>query len=113
MISEPGIGWGLVAVTERRTATDEAFPPARARRIAEWLEVHPTPKHGRGLTRAESELSVLAKQGLDRRIGTRGELPRERAAWEGERNGRGVVIQWQVTTIDAHIKLRRLYPTLQ
>ncbi len=59
------------------------------------------------------ELSVLARQRLDRRIGTRGELQREVSAWEEERNGRGVVIRWRFTTADARIKLRRLFPTLQ
>jgi DDE superfamily endonuclease len=90
----------------------EAFPPERARRIAERLEIHHTPKHGSWLNMAEIELSVLARQCLGRRIETREELEREVAAWEEERNERGVVIRWQFTTADARIKLRRLYPTL-
>ena len=61
---------------------------------------------------AEIELSVLARQCLDRRIETRGELEREVAAWEEQRNERGVEVRWQFTTADARIKLRRLYPTL-
>jgi hypothetical protein len=60
---------------------------------------------------AEIELSVLARQCLDRRIGTREELEREVEAWERERNERGVPVRWQFTTADARIKLRRLYPT--
>ena len=62
---------------------------------------------------AEIELSVLARQCLDRRIESKEELKREVAAWEDERNGRGVVTRWQFTTADARIKLRRLYPTTQ
>ena len=91
----------------------EAFPPQRARRIAERLEVHSTPKHGSWLAMAEIALAVLARQGLDRRIESQEQLEPEVAAWEDERNGRGVVIRWQLTTADARIKLRRLYPTTQ
>jgi hypothetical protein len=90
----------------------EAFPPEQARRIAEKLEVHHTPKHGSWLNMAEIELSVLARQCLDRRIETKEELEREVAAWEEQRNERGVEIRWHFTTADARIKLRRLYPVL-
>jgi DDE superfamily endonuclease len=99
--------------THKLASLYEAFEPERARRIAARLEVHHTPKHGSWLNMAEIELSVLSRQGLDRRIGTRGELRQEVAAWEGERDQRGVVIQWRFTTADARIKLRRLYPPLQ
>src|SRR4051794_477107 len=68
----------------------EAFEPARARRIAEKLEWHYTPKHGSWLNMAEVELAALAKQCLGRRIGSRQELEREVAAWEEERNERQV-----------------------
>ena len=90
----------------------EAFPPEQARRIAERLEVHHTPKHGSWLNVAEIELSVLARQCLDRRIETREELERQVAAWEEQRNERGVGVRWQFTTADARVKLRRLYPTV-
>ena len=62
---------------------------------------------------AEIELSVLARQCLDRRIETREELEREVAAWEEDRNERMVEVKWQFTTADARIKLRRLYPATQ
>jgi hypothetical protein len=91
----------------------EAFPPAQARRIAERLEWHYTPKHGSWLDMAEIELSALAKQCLDRRIGGQEELRREVGAWDEERNERGVVVQWRFTTADARIKLHRLYPSTQ
>jgi hypothetical protein len=98
--------------THKLASLYEAFPPERARRIAEKLEIHHTPKHGSWLNMAEIELSVLARQCLARRIETREELEREVAAWEEERNERGVEVRWRFTTADARIKLRRLYPTV-
>jgi transposase len=91
----------------------EAFEPARARRIAEKLEWHYTPKHGSWLNMAEIELAALAKQCLGRRIGSREELSREVAAWQEERNERQVEVHWQFTTAKARVKLRRLYPSIQ
>jgi hypothetical protein len=91
----------------------EAFPPEQARNLAERFEVHYTPKHGSWLNVAEIELSVLARQCLDRRIDSAEELKREVAAWEGERNERAVEVRWRFTTADARIKLHRLYPSLQ
>ena len=85
----------------------------RARRIVERLEIHHTPKHGSWLNMAEIELSVLAGQCLDRRIGTREELEREVTAWEKDRNERMVGVNWRFTTADARIKLRHLYPATQ
>jgi hypothetical protein len=99
--------------THKRAALYEAFPPEQARRIAEKLEIHHTPKHGSWLNVAEVELSVLARQCLDRRIGSAEELKREVTVWEDDRNQRGVEIQWRFTTADARIKLHRLYPSLQ
>jgi hypothetical protein len=90
----------------------EAFAPAEARRILARLEIHYTPKHGSWLDMAEIELSVLARQCLDRRIATRDALAREVAAWEAERNAAQVTIDWRFTTADARIKLKHLYPTL-
>jgi hypothetical protein len=90
----------------------EAFPPARARRIAERLEWHYTPKHGSWLNMAEIELAALARQCLGRRIGSLGELKREVAAWEEERNEAQVGVNWQFTTADARTKLHRLYPSV-
>ena len=98
--------------THRIASLYEAFPPERARRIVEKLEIHHTPKHGSWLNMAEIELSVLARQCLDRRIETRADLERCVAAWEEARNERGHQIQWQFTTAEARIKLRRLYPVL-
>jgi hypothetical protein len=99
--------------THKAASLYEAFPPEQARRIAERLEIHHTPKHGSWLNVAEIELSVLSRQCLDRRIETSAELRRETGAWEEPRNDRAAEVQWRFTTADARIKLRHLYPTLQ
>lgn len=87
-----------------------AFPPAEARRLAQKLEIHHTPKHGSWLNMAELELSVLARQCLEERMENRERLAREIAAWQQVRNGRAVRVNWHFTTADARIKLKRLYP---
>jgi hypothetical protein len=91
----------------------EAFPPAEARRLAERLEIHYTPKHGSWLNIAENELSALTSQCLARRIGTLKELQREIAAWERTRNRERVRVQWRFTLDRAREKLRRAYPPIQ
>ena len=90
-----------------------AFPPAEAKRLADKLEIHHTPKHGSWLNIAELELAVLQRQCLDRRLPDRAALAREVAAWAARRNAVGAAVDWQFTTADARTKLRRLYPTLQ
>ena len=99
--------------THRIASLYEAFPPERARRIAERLEIHHTPVHGSWLNMAEIELSVLARQCLDGRIESAEALRREVEAWELERNERMVEVRWQFTTADARVKLHRLYPSIQ
>ncbi len=99
--------------THKLASLSEAFRPEQARRIAERLEIRHTPRPGRWLNVAEVEFSVLARQRLDRRIGSAEELKREVAAWEDERNARAVAIQWRFTPADARSKLHRLYPSLQ
>ncbi len=90
-----------------------AFPPETAKRLADKLEVHHTPKHGSWLNIAEIELSALERQCLDRRLGDRGGMEREVAAWADRRNAAAATARWQFTTADARTKLRRLYPTLE
>jgi hypothetical protein len=99
--------------THKLASLYEAFPPEQARRIAERLEIHHTPKHGSWLNVAEIELSVLSRQCLNRRIGSMPDLRQEVSAWEAERNERQVEVKWQFTSADARVKLRRLYPGLQ
>ena len=88
----------------------EAFPPAEAKRLADKLEIHYTPKHGSWLNMAEIELSVLERQCLDRRLADRATMEREVAAWVERRNAAATTIDWRFTTEDARIKLKRLYP---
>jgi hypothetical protein len=91
----------------------EAFPPAEAKRLADKLELHYTPKHGSWLNMAEIELAMLAGQCLDRRLADQATLEREVAAWQAARNGAGRGVNWRFTTEDARIKLKHLYPTTQ
>jgi hypothetical protein len=88
----------------------EAFSPEIARNLASRLEIHHTPKHGSWLNIAEIELSALTRQCLDRRIGTISSLGLELSAWETTRNNNQKGVDWQFTTRDARIKLKRLYP---
>jgi len=90
----------------------EAFPPAEAKRIADRLELHHTPKHGSWLNMAELELSALQRQCLDRRLADRATLDAEVAAWVRRRNAAEATTDWRFTTADARIKLKRLYPAV-
>jgi hypothetical protein len=91
----------------------EAFPPSEAKRLADKLEIHYTPKHGSWLNMAEIELSVLQRQCLNRRFGDRTTLEAEVAAWVVARNHVTASIDWRFTTDDARLKLKRLYPVIQ
>ena len=91
----------------------EAFKPVEAKRILDKLDFHYTPKHGSWLNMAEIELSVLSRQCLARRIPDKESLQQEVAAWAQRRNIESRKIDWQFTTADARIKLKRLYPLIQ
>lgn len=91
----------------------EAFPPEEARRIADKIEIHYTPKHGSWLNVAEIELRVLTIQCLSRRIADATILRREVQAWEAERNSSGAHVDWQFTADDARIHLKQLYPRFE
>lgn len=88
----------------------EAFAPEQARRLTQRFEFHHTPKHGSWLNVAECQLSVLARQCLDQRVGSLVELRRLLLAWDENRKITSVC--WQFTTKDARTKLRRLYPII-
>ena len=89
----------------------EAFEPREARRLAEKLEIHYTPKHGSWLNMAEIELSILSRQCMNDYFENREQLTERIAPWERSRNDRQAGIDWRFTTADARIKLKRLYPT--
>lgn len=91
----------------------ETFPAEEAHRMASRLEIHYTPKHGSWLNIAEIELSALTRQCLDRRIPDIPALYREVKVWEKNRNDQQKGVDWQFTTKDARVKLKRLYPLIQ
>jgi DDE superfamily endonuclease len=91
----------------------QAFPPAVAKGLCDRLEFHNTPKHGSWLNMAETELSVLASQCLDRRMDCPEFVRTEVAAWEEQRNHREAKVRWRFTTEDARVKLERLYPVIE
>lgn len=90
----------------------ETFQPEEARRLASRLEIHHTPKHGSWLNIAEIELSALKIQCLDRRIPKIDTLRSEVESWESDRNNKNISVDWQFSSADARIKLKRLYPKL-
>ncbi len=107
----------IVLVTDNRNTHTlavlyAAFPPEEAHRIASKIAWHYTPKHGSWLNMAEIELSVLARQCLDRRIADKSLLTGEVALWEARRNLARTGVHWRFTTADARIKLHRLYPSI-
>jgi hypothetical protein len=99
--------------THKLASLYETFPPEQARRIAERLEIHHTPKHGSWLNMAEIERSVLSGQCLDQRLENQEAVRQEVDPWEAARNERQVGVNGRFTTADARIKLRKLYPTVQ
>lgn len=98
--------------THNKASLYEAFEPHEAKRLADRLEIHYTPKHGSWLNMAEIELSHLSRQCLDRRIESKEILKNETTAWMNERNQRKTTANWQFTVEDARIKLKRLYPLI-
>jgi hypothetical protein len=89
----------------------EAFPPEEAKRLAERIELHHTPKHGSWLNIAEIELSALGRQCLARRIAQQDTLRRKVEQWADQRNATIIKVDWQFTTEHARVKLRSLYPS--
>ena len=97
--------------THRPASLYQAFMPAEARRIVRRLEFHYTPKHGSWLNMAEIEFSVLSRQCLDRRIPDEKTLKQEIAALGDQRNRAGATVNWQFTSENARVKLKRIYPS--
>lgn len=98
--------------THKSGALYEAFEPTEAKRIRDRFEFVYTPKHGSWLNMAEIELNVLMNRCLNRKIDNIDTIQREANAWQNYRNGKESTINWQFTTDDARIKLKRLYPTI-
>ena len=98
--------------THKKASLYEAFVPAEAKRIADKLEIHYTPKHGSWLNMAEIEMSVMSRQCLADRMGNIERLEDEVLAWVANRNDKDSKVDWRFTTADARIKLKKLYPTM-
>jgi DDE superfamily endonuclease len=99
--------------THTLAALYQAFAPGEALRLARKLQLVHTPKHGSWLNVAESELSVLTRQCLDRRIAAQGDVAAEAASWSADRNARQIGVDWHFTTEKARIKLKHLYPKVK
>ena len=99
--------------THSKASLYEAFEPTEAKRIADKLEIHYTPRHGSWLNMAEIEMSVLSRQCLAERMGDMEHLEREALAWEHKRNSKEAKADWRFTTEDARIKLKKLYPSIE
>ena len=112
VMDNPVSSTGQALNTHHPASLYQAFEPAEARRIAERLEIHYTPKHGSWLNMAEIELGVLSRQCLDRRIPGQEVLEQETGAWQEQRNREAVRVDWRFTTQDARIKLKSLYPSI-
>jgi len=90
----------------------QAFAPSVAKALCERLEFHHTPKHGSWLNMAETELSVLSGDCLDRRMDSAEFVQSEVKAWEADRNHREAKVRWRFTTEEARVKLEKVYPVL-
>lgn len=99
--------------THTKASLYETFEPAEAKRLADRLDIHHTPKHASWLNMAEIGFNLLSRQCLGQRIPTVTQLIRQVNAWLEARRAIPPRVNWQFTTDDARIKLRRLYPTLQ
>jgi DDE superfamily endonuclease len=99
--------------THDGASLSQAFPPQEARRLLDKIEFHDTPKHGSWLNMAETELSIMDRQCLDRRLESQGRMAAEIAAWENERNAREARIHWTFTLAAARRKLRKVYPSIE
>jgi hypothetical protein len=99
--------------THAGASLSEAFPPAEARRILAKLEFHSTPKHGRWLTMAATEIHIMNSQCLNRQLDTQSLITAEVAAWEKKRNLAKARLPWTFTLAAARRKLRKLYPSIE
>lgn len=91
----------------------EAFTPEEARRILDKLEFHYTPKHGSWLNLAESEISIMNRQCLDRRLESVAEVAQQVDPWEEARNSQKIRVHWTFTVAAARRKLKKLYPSIE
>ena len=91
----------------------QAFCPTKAREGWDRLEFHYTPKQGRGLNRAETEISIMNRQCLNRRLDGPEKITKAIVAWDNRRNALKAPIHWSLTLAVARQKLRKLYPSIE
>ena len=107
-------GWCKTDVnTHDGASLYETFRPEEARRILDRIEFRYTPKHGSWLNMAETEINIMGRQCLDRRLDNRILMAEEVAAWENARNARIARVHWTFTLAVARQKLRKLYPSIE
>jgi uncharacterized small protein (DUF1192 family) len=110
--SDAGDAWSDSQIATALDTSIDTVARTRQQLVEEGLEAALTRKHGSWLDMAESELSVLSVQCLDRRISDRQTLIEEVAAWQDCRNKKHTTADWHFTTADARVKLKRLYPAI-
>ena len=98
--------------THKASSFYQAFSPEKAKQLWDRFEFVFTPKHGSWLNMAEIELNVLNGQCLNRRIDNIQTVKQEVEAWKKHRNNQNAKINWQFTTKNSRIKLKRLYPSI-
>lgn len=99
--------------THDGTSLYEAFPPQQARRLMDKIEFHYTPKHGSWLNMAETEIGIMNRQCLNRRLESQARMTTEIGAWEAKRNAKRICIHWTFTLAVARQKLKKLYPSIE
>ena len=97
--------------THTKGAFYEVFEPPLARRLVRRIEFRYTPKHGSWVNMAETEISIMNGQCLDRRMDSQEKIAAEVAVWEGKRNTLEARSHWTFTLAVARQKLRKLYPS--
>lgn len=98
--------------THNTSSLYKAFAPSEAQRLAARLDWHYTPKHGSWLNMAEIEISIMSRQALGNPLSNMDSFRQAVNAWTKRRNLEHHSINWQFTTADARIKLKKLYPVL-
>jgi len=98
--------------THKPAVLYEYFPPEEAKRLIDKIDFKYTPIHGSWLDIAEIELNVLHGQCLKERMESKEQVKRAVNAWQIDRNNKSKGVNWQFTTDNARIKLKRLYPTI-
>jgi len=61
---------------------------------------------------AEIEIGVLSRQCLSQYIESKEQMISEVGAWQQQRNYAEATVDWQFTTTDARVKLKKLYPVI-